>query len=112
MTTGGLQLLVEDFESGTLGTWSAVNGLVITTESPCAGKYAAQALSLSGTPAYATPNLPTSVSELSIRVRFYAASQGANTVDLFKVRTSSGQSIGGLYLSSTGKLGLRSDLTS
>nr|BAL55188.1 OmpA domain-containing protein [uncultured prokaryote] len=108
--TGGQTLLSEDFESGTLAGWNVVNSLVITTDRPAAGSFAARALSTTGTPGYASRNLPSSVSELSLRLQFFLAAQGTNTVYLLKFRNTSGGSVGGVYLSSNGRLGFRNDV--
>lgn len=110
ITTGAFLLFSDDFESGTLDAWTTVSGLTITTESPYAGTYAARALSTSGTAAYAITHLSTSATELYVRIRFYVAAQGANTVYVVKLRTSTGSSIGGVFISSTGKLGFRNDI--
>ncbi|MCM8745822.1 metallophosphoesterase [Thermomicrobium sp. CFH 73360] len=110
ITTGSIVLFADDFESGTLGSWTTVSGLTITTSSPYSGNYAAQALSTSGTAAYALVSLPSSANELFVRVRFFVASQGASTVYLVKLRTSTGGSLGGVYISSTGRLGFRNDV--
>ncbi len=111
ITTRSFVLFANDFESGTLGNWSGVSGLTLTTSSPDSGSYAAQALSVSGTTASAIAILPSSADKLFIRVRLFGASQGANTVHLLKVRTSTGRSLGEVYLSSTGRLGYRNDIT-
>ncbi len=110
VTTDG-QLFVDAFESGTLDAWSTVNGLTLTSDQPFSGTYAAQALSTAGTAAFAFVTLPNSASDLSVRVRFFVASQGPDTVYLFKLRTATGASIGGIFISSTGKLGFRNDVT-
>jgi hypothetical protein len=110
VTTGRFVLFADDFESGTLNAWTTVSGLTLTTTDPYAGTYAAQALSTSGTPAYAITALPNSASDLHVRVRFFVATQGANTVYLLKLRTPTGTSLGGVFISSTGKLGFRNDI--
>ena len=111
ITTGRFVLFADDFESGTLNAWTTVSGLTLTTTDPYAGTYAAQALSTSGTTAHAIAALPNSASDLHVRVRFFVATQGANTVYLLKLRTSTGTSLGGVFISSTGKLGFRNDVT-
>jgi len=111
VTVGTIVLFADDFETGTLGAWTTVAGLTLTTDAAYAGTYAARALSTSGTAAYAVANFSSTASELYVRVRFFVASQGANTVYLVKLRTASGASIGGLYVSSTGKLGFRNDVS-
>jgi fibronectin type 3 domain-containing protein len=110
VTTGRFVLFADDFESGTLNAWTTVSGLTLTTTDPYAGTYAAQALSTSGTTAYAITALPNSASDLHVRVRFFVATQGANTVYLLKLRTPTGTSLGGVFISSTGKLGFRNDI--
>lgn len=110
ITTPSLRLFEDDFESGHLLRWSQVNGLAITTEFPANGSYAAQALSTGGTPAYAlgTPSQPTG--ELFLRVRFNLVSQDSHAVYLVKWRRGTSSSVGEVYISSTGKLGIRNDI--
>jgi chitodextrinase len=109
VTTPSLRLFEDDFESGSLVRWSSVSDLTITTDAPYSGTYAAQALSTSGTPAYALGNLARPVSEFSYRIRFQLVSQGNNPVYLVKWRSGT-TSLGGVYLTSTGRLGIRNDI--
>ncbi|MCX2726787.1 metallophosphoesterase [Thermomicrobium sp. 4228-Ro] len=110
VTTTSFALFADDFESGTLADWSTVSGLTLTNEQPYSGQYAARALSTSGTAASASAILPSTTSDVYVRVRFFVSSQGANTVYLLKLRTATGGSLGGIFLSSTGKLGFRNDV--
>jgi len=110
VTTGTFALFADDFESGTLAAWSTVSDLAVTTDQPYSGQYAARAFSTSGTAAYAYASLPSTTSDVYVRIRFFVSSQGANTVYLLKLRTATGGSLGGVFLSSTGKLGFRNDV--
>ncbi|MCM8749281.1 hypothetical protein NET02_08995 [Thermomicrobiaceae bacterium CFH 74404] len=102
-------LFSDDFESGTLAKWSTVSGLTITSEAPHGGTYAARGNS-TGSATFAIATLSQTASELYYRIWFNVASQGSNTVYLLKFRTSTNSSLGGVYLSSTGKLSYRSDV--
>lgn len=108
--TTPIGLLFSDaFETGDLSRWSSNNGLVAQQADVYAGAWAARASS-SGSATYATENLTTSQTEVYYRMRFKVLNQGASTVYLGRLRTSSGSSILGLYLSVTGRLGYRNDV--
>jgi hypothetical protein len=104
-------LFTEGFESGNLGQWTSVSGLVVQQSEVYAGTFAARGTA-SGTATVAYH--PTGdQNDLYVRVRFKIVSQGANTVTLFKLRTgagTTGTSIAGLYVDSNGRLGLRNDM--
>ncbi len=104
-------LFSDDFESGTLSKWSTVSGLTITTEAPYSGSYAARGTS-TGSATYALATLSQTASELYYRIWFNVVSQGSNTVYLLKFRTATNASLGGVYISSTGRLSYRSDVAS
>lgn len=104
-------VFADDFESGDLSRWSTVNGVVIQQSDVFAGSWAARAAG-TGTPASSTAQLAKSVPSLDARVEFNVESQGANSVTLLRFRTAAAASLVSVYVSSTGKLGLRNDVTS
>jgi hypothetical protein len=98
----------DDFESGDLARWTSVRGLVVENTDVFAGSWAARA-SGAGTAAWAWASLPATQPSLYYRLRFKILSQGANSVNLAKFRTATGGSIGGILVTSTGKLAFRND---
>jgi hypothetical protein len=100
----------DDFESGDLSRWTDATGLVVQRQEVADGAYAARATS-SGEPAYAWEQLSTAQNELYYFTRFKILNQGANTVYLLRFRTAAGSSMLGLYISNTGKLSYRNDVT-
>jgi chitodextrinase len=102
-------LFVDDFESGNLASWRSVSGLVVQQQAVFSGRYSARATT-SGPAAWADANLSTAQTNLYYRVRFQIISQGSNAY-LLKVRTGTGQSLLGVYVTSTGRLAYRNDVT-
>ncbi len=111
VTTPELEpLFADDFESGALIQWSYVNGLTVQSSDVFGGAYSAQSTS-TGSPAYGKWSLPLPEDELFYKLNFKVVSQGNNSVYLLKFRTAIGSSLVGLYVSSTGKLGYRNDVS-
>src|SRR5205814_9787089 len=110
VTTPGSMLFSDDFESGDLSKWSTLGGLAVQQDLVAGGSWAARSTSTAGTAAYTYGTLAGQVSDLYYHVRFQVVSQGANTVNLAKLRTSTNGSIGGLILTSGGNLGFRDDI--
>jgi fibronectin type 3 domain-containing protein len=105
------RLFFDGFESGNLSQWTTVSGLTVQQQEVYNGNYAVRATS-SGTATYAYKQLSAAQSTLYYRTRFKIISQGASSVNLLKVRTGSTVSLLGVFVSSTGKLSYRNDLTS
>jgi chitodextrinase len=106
---GGAEVFSDDFETGTFAAWSANTGLVAQQEEVFAGSWAARGTTTSRA-TWAYKQLGSTYTELHYRIRFKVLSQGATTLNLLKVRTSTGTSILGLYRSSSGNLGYRNDV--
>ena len=100
-------VFADGFESGGLGQWTTVNGLATQQAFVANGVWAARGVGPSAAEAQKT--LPTTYTDLYYRIRFRIASQ-ASTVNVLKLRTASGSSIVGAFVSSTGKLGFRNDV--
>jgi fibronectin type 3 domain-containing protein len=103
-------VFTDDFESGDLSRWPGVSGLTVQQEVVANGTSAARAIS-SGTGASAYRQLVSGQSDLYYRLRFDVVSQGANSVNLARVRTSTGGAVTTMLVTSTGKLGYRNDVT-
>ncbi len=98
----------DGFESGSFSAWTThSSGFIVQSSTVNSGVYAAQGNTSNGN-TYAEKNLPSTYTDGYSRIYFYLASNTTN-VALLKYRISSGSLIGGLYVSSAGKLGLRSD---
>jgi hypothetical protein len=110
-TTTTCTVFADDFESGGLSAWASNVGLVAQQQVVANGAWAARATTTTAA-VYAYATLPTGSTDLYLRIRFDVVSQGANSVNLVKLRTSGGGYIGGLSLSNTRKLTLRNDVAS
>jgi hypothetical protein len=109
-TTPRLLLFGDGFESGDLSKWSTISGLVAQQQEALGGAWAARATS-TGSPSYAYRNLATGQSDLYYRLRFKLVNALAGgQVYLLKLRTATGASINGLYVSSLGTLAYRNDV--
>src|SRR6266508_1289648 len=103
-------LFSDGFENGDLSAWTFSTGLVVQQQEVVNGLYAARGTSTSAA-TYAYKQLSTAQSDLYYRIKFKIISQGANSVYLQRFRTTTGTSLLGVYVSSTGKLGYRNDVT-
>jgi chitodextrinase len=107
-TMGELALFSDDFETGDLAKWTTVAGLAVQNTHVFAGSWAARATG-AGTAAWAYATLGSPQPGVYYRLRFKLISQGANNVTLLKFRTAAGASIGGVLVTSAGKLAFRND---
>lgn len=116
VTTPVGRLFADDFESGTLMTWTPVNGLFVQQQAVYAGSWAARATS-SGTAAApasgASAGTPLAGDrrEIYYRVRFNVLSRGANAVNLLRFRTRTGSALVSLSINTPGALAYRNDTT-
>ena len=101
-------VFADGFETGSLSKWTSVTGLVVQQQDVFSGSWAARATS-TGPATWAYASLGSTYSDLYYRIRFKVVSQ-ATTANLIKFRTSTGSSILGVYLTSTGKLSYRNDV--
>ena len=105
------QLLFSDgFESGNLSQWTTGQGLIVQTQQVASGSYAAQGSSAAGGATYARKSLSVPQTDLFYRVRFKIISQGPNTVNLLKFRTTANASILSLSVNNLGQLSYRNDV--
>lgn len=103
-------LFQEGFESGNLSSWTNT-GLVLQQQNVLEGQYAVEALSTAGTANWAYTTLGTATNDLYARTWFKVISQLGN-VNLLRFRsgtTGSAGAILGVFVSSTGKLGITND---
>jgi chitodextrinase len=104
-------IFTDDFESGNLSQWSTVNGLVTSQQLVDGGSWAARATSDGTAGASAQDSLDAGVDDVFARVRFDLVSRGANNVNLVRLRNAANGAMVTVFVSSTGKLGYRNDLT-
>lgn len=97
----------DGFESGDLSAWSSKAGLVVETTTVHAGHYAAQGNTTNGD-TYAKKTLPSTYPDGYARVAFDVVAQPAQ-VNLLRLRTQAGTSIGYLYIDTSGVLGFHND---
>jgi acid phosphatase type 7 len=107
----GPVLFADGFESGNLQAWTSGSGLVIQQQQVIAGAWAARGV-MSGAGAFAYKTLSTPINELTISldVRINSIS-GTSAVNFIKLRTSAGAAIAEVYLSPSGFLGVRNNLS-
>jgi chitodextrinase len=112
VTTPGLPVFTDGFETGNFSNWTSNTGLVAQQQEVYAGSWAARGTS-TGAATWAYKTLGTTYSELYYRIRFKVLSQGSSsnsTMYMLKFRTATGTSLMGLYRSPTGRLGYRNDV--
>jgi chitodextrinase len=112
-TTPAVAVLFHDgFETGDLSKWTTNNGLAAQQAKVFAGSWAAEATATGGAGASAFKNLAQSETSLYYVTRFNVLSQTTN-VNLLRFRnnTVGANAMATLFVSSTGKLGLRNDVT-
>ena len=112
-TTPMVAVLFHDgFESGDLSNWSSNSGLVTQQSQVFAGSWAAEATATGGAGASAYKNLAPAQTSLYYVTRFKILSQATN-VNLLRFRNNQlgANALATLFVSSTGKLGLRNDVT-
>jgi acid phosphatase type 7 len=106
----GTVVFADGFESGTMGSWSSNTGIAIQQLDVYAGVWAARMTS-TGAQTWAYEQLPATYTDIAYSLAVKVASQGANSLNLLKFRTATGTAIGGVYLSSTGALAVRNDVS-
>jgi chitodextrinase len=104
-------IFADGFETGDLSKWSSVSGLTASQALVDTGTWGARSTSDGTSGASAQVTLDAGVSDLYYRLRFQKVSQGAVSVNLARLRTSTNAAIATAFVSSTGRLGYRNDLT-
>jgi len=103
-----IPVFIDGFESGNLSAWTSSAGLTVQSALVHSGTYAAQGNTTNGN-TYAKKTLPATYSEGYGRIYFNLVSYSSQ-VNLLRYRTSADASIGYLFVSTSGKLGLRNDV--
>jgi len=100
----------DDFESGNLSKWSKTKGMVTAQTAAMKGTNGARAVSTNEA-TYIRKTLQSPVTELYYRVYVSVANKSNSTVYLMRCRTAADESIVGVYLNGSGRLGYRNDVT-
>ena len=112
-TTQNLSLgplpFTDDFESGGVSHWTTNTGLVPEQSTVHVGAWAIEGNATNGQ-TFASKNLPTNYQSVYYRTYLDLKSNSSN-VSLLWDRTAAGVALLHLYVDSTGKLGLRNDIT-
>jgi hypothetical protein len=101
-------VFTDDFESGNLSKWTSSGGLVAQGSLVHGGSFAVRGNTTTGR-TYAKKTLPATYTDGYARIYFYLASGYASQVNLLRFRAAADASLGYLYVSTAGTLGLRDD---
>jgi chitodextrinase len=103
---GGSTVFTDDFETGNLSKWTTVKGLTVQTHDAFAGSFGAEDKT-TGTTQYASSTF-AGQTDLTFEMRFKVLSKVTTTIELAKLKNSSGATVADLLLTgSTNKLRLR-----
>jgi fibronectin type 3 domain-containing protein len=109
--TGTRTLVFSDgFETGNLSKWTTNGGLTVQSVVKHTGTYGAQGNTTNGA-TYAKKLLATTYTDGYFRIWFYLASGYTAQVNVLRYRTAADASIGYLYVATTGKLTMKSDIS-
>jgi hypothetical protein len=103
-------LFSDGFETGDMSQWTTSTGINVQSQLVNDGSFAAEAVP-NGAAAYAYKQLAQTWPSLYYSTRFYVASRGSSSVYLLRFRNAAKGAIAAVFVSSTGKLGLRNDVT-
>jgi hypothetical protein len=104
-------LFADDFSSGSLSSWDTATGMTIDATIGGAAPPSARA-SVTGQAAFLREDLTSTTPTACMSAAIQMASQGANAVNLMRLRTSTGGPIVRVFSSPTRILYLRSDVAS
>ena len=104
---GTAPVFSDSFESGGLSAWTSSGGLGVENSNTHSGTYAAEGNTTNGA-TYAKKLLPSTYASGYLRAYIYIAS-AASQVNVLRFRTAADGSIGYLYVTAAGVLGLRND---
>jgi fibronectin type 3 domain-containing protein len=100
-------VFADGFESGDLSAWTSPTGLAVESTDVHSGSFAAEANTTNGA-TFAKRSLPSTYDDGYARLAFEVKSQSSQ-INLLRMRDASGNSIGFVYLTSTGRLALHLD---
>jgi hypothetical protein len=108
-TSSSTPVFSDGFESGSLSAWSSKGGLTVQTTTVRTGTYAALA-STTTAGNYAKRTLPSTYNDGYARTAFNLVAQ-TGQVNLLRLRTADGTSIGYAYVTTGGMLAFHNDAT-
>jgi glycyl-tRNA synthetase alpha subunit len=100
----------DGFESGSMSQWTTFTGMSVQNQVVNDGSDAAEAVA-TGASAYAYKQLSQSWPYLYYSTRFDVVSQTSGSAYLLRLRTATKGAIAAVFVSSSGKLGIRNDVT-
>ncbi len=106
-SAGTVAIFSDGFETGNLSKWTSSGGFGVENTNVNSGTFAAEGTTTAGA-TYAKKLLPSTYTSGYVRAYVKIVST-ANQVNLLRFRTSADASIGFLYVTTAGKLGLKSD---
>jgi hypothetical protein len=105
--SGVVPIFQDGFESGSLSAWTSSGGLVVQSATVRSGAFAAEGDTTNGG-TYAKKTLPSTYGDAFGRVYFNLKS-ASSQVNLLRFRTAADGSLGYVYVTATGQIGLRND---
>jgi hypothetical protein len=105
---GAAPIFADGFETGTLSAWTSSGGLVPESTTVRSGTFGAEGNTTNGA-TYAKKTLPATYADGFGRVYFNLKS-ASSQVNLLRFRTASDGSLGYVFVTPTGQVGLRNDV--
>jgi hypothetical protein len=105
---GVAPIFADGFETGTLSAWTASSGLTAQSSTVRSGSFAAEGVTTNGA-TYAKKTLPATYGDGFGRVSFNVKS-ASSQVNLLRFRTAADGSLGYVFVTPTGQVGLRNDV--
>jgi fibronectin type III domain protein/Big-like domain-containing protein/calcineurin-like phosphoesterase family protein len=109
-TPTDVTLFSDGFESGDMSAWATSPGMTVQSQTVSDGSFAAEAAA-AGSAAYAYEQLAQPWPALYYSARFYLVNRGSSSVYLLRFRTAAKAAVVAVYVSPTGKLAMRDDVT-
>jgi chitodextrinase len=109
-TPANSTMFFDGFESGDMSQWTTSTGMSVQSQVVNDGSDAAEALATGGS-AYAYKQLSQSWPSLYYSTRFDIVSQTSGSAYLLRLRTATKGAIAAVFVTSSGKLGIRNDVT-
>jgi hypothetical protein len=105
-------LFGDGFESGNLGAWTSSKGLTVQSAIVKTGSFAARGVTTTGV-TYAKKTLATPSTDVTYKLNFrYDGSPPTPSGGtIIRLRTAADKALVGLYVSGTGRLGMRNEVT-
>jgi hypothetical protein len=101
-------VFADGFETGTLAAWTSSSGLVPQSATVRSGSFAVEGATTNGS-TYAKKTLPGTYTDGFGRVYFNLES-ASSQVNLLRLRTAADGSLGYVFVSATGQVGVRNDV--